>query len=203
MRIHHETEDDYMGTAGLRKISMAVLIVLAACGCSTAAGNPGSSKKSSGKSATGTTYQQAMDAMYPDVLSAMKATMPGIEPDEYSDGTRDCGGPDWIDSKDASKRTLSSYVRLPGAPSDKRTPTTLVETVLGHLRGQGWAEDPKRPGSSSAGEGSVTKYVKKQGGHGTVVLSATPFKLTSGEVSQTLVAQLVTDCLRNPDFNKN
>ncbi|MGW2817734.1 hypothetical protein [Streptomyces sp. NPDC001415] len=190
-----------MGTRSLRKISMAVLIALAACGCSAISGSPGSGKKTSSKSQAGPTYQQAMEALYPDVLSAMKATMPGIRPDEYSGGTENCGGPDWIDSKDASKRTSSSYISLPGAPSDKRTPVALVDGVLQHLRGQGWTEDTQRPSNVAGSE--VTKYAKKQGGNGFVIISTSPFKLASGEMIQTLVAQVVTDCLRNPDYNKS
>ncbi|MCT9089160.1 hypothetical protein N4G70_09790 [Streptomyces sp. ASQP_92] len=190
-----------MGVRRFKRISIAALIAVVACGCSSASGNSGSG--SGKKTGGGPTYQQAMDALHPDVLDAIKATMPGIRPDEYSDGSRDCGGPDWIDSKDASKRSLTSYIRVPGAPSDKRTPAALVDSVVEHLRGKNWAEDPERTGSSNAGDGSVTKYVKKTGGNGSAVVSATPFKLASGETSQTLVAQIVTDCLRNPDYHKN
>ncbi|MER5564536.1 hypothetical protein ABT071_38795 [Streptomyces sp. NPDC002506] len=181
-----------MATAGLRKISKAVLIVLVACGCSMS---------SSKKSESGPTYQQAMEALYPDVLSAMRATMPGIRPDEYSGGTENCGGSEWLDSKDASKRTISSYISLPGAPSDKRTPASLVDGVLQQLRVHGWTEDTHRPSNVPGNE--VTKYAKKQGGNGIVVISASPFKTASGDRIQTLVAQVVTDCLRNPDYNKS
>ncbi|MFD9001866.1 hypothetical protein ACFV0T_12975 [Streptomyces sp. NPDC059582] len=139
--------------------------------------------------------------MKPDVADALKAAMPNAELDESSSAD-DCGGLDILDSKDGSKRKGSLDVTIAGAPSDTRQSKELVEAVVKQLSSRGWTVE-KRSDTTPAGHpDGYMQYLKKSGLHGTVAVSASPFKLTSGKVSQTLGATVVTDCLRNPDWRK-
>lgn len=186
-----------MRTHGLRPVTLLVAVGLAAAACST----PSSSDKKKEKE-TGDTYEQAMDAMYPDALSAMKATMPDIEPEESSGGSYECGGWDFIDSKDASKLKAVADIRVPGDPTDTRQPGVLVETAVNHLTKKGWKIDTRENAHPPAESDEAVKYLQKPGASGFISVSASPFKLTSGKISQTLTAQVITDCLRNPDWSE-
>ena len=187
-----------MRTGSLRSLTLAVLTAgaaaLTAAGCSAGSGGPGG--------ASGPTYSEAVDAMYPDVLSAMKAAMPQIQPEEYSDAPTDCGGPDVLDSKDASKRRASVYVRLPGDPSDTRTSTELVDKVVADLSGHGWQVQESKDTTPTSDPAGSLKYMTKPGVPGKVRISSAPFTLASGKVIQDLTANVLTDCLRNPDWRK-
>ncbi|MFJ4920132.1 hypothetical protein [Streptomyces sp. NPDC088725] len=185
-----------MRTRSLRTITPALLVVLAACGCSATSGSSGSGKKTNGR-LSGPTYRQAMDAMYPDTLSAMKATMPAVRPEEDPGSTRDCGGADVLDGKDASRRIASAIISMPGDPSDTRTPATLVGSVANRLRGLGWRVEKRHETSPAGHPDGVITHLKNPGTRGTVSVSAYPFRLSSGKISQTLVANVDTDCLRN------
>ncbi len=188
MRAHH-----------VRRTAAVVALVCSVAGC---AGSPGGSGKEKEEKETGTTYKQAMDAMYPDALSAMKATMPGIEPEESSGGSYECGGWDFIDSKDASKLKAVADIRIPGDPTDTRQSDALVDAAVNHLTKKGWKIDTREDAHPPAESEEVIKYLQKPGASGFISVSAAPFKLTSGKISQTLTTQVITDCLRNPDWKK-
>ena len=184
----------------LRCVALGLTLSLWAVGCSALPeGDESDTKKK--EEATGPTYDQAMDAMYPDVLSAARATTPDVEPEESSSG-QDCGGLDISDGKDGSKRIGTATIRVPGDPSDKRKPDALVKTVVDHLIDKGWTVEDRQETTMPGKPDSVIKYLKKSKTKGSVSVFASPFKLASGKISQTLGAKVVTDCLRNPDWNK-
>lgn len=150
----------------------------------------------------GRTYQEAMDAMHPAVLEAMRPAMPGIEPQESSNGNSECGGPDLLDGKDGSKLVSSHVVSLIGPASDQRSPEELTGGVVSRLTSQeGWQLEQRSDSTLDGHPGGVLKYVKKPGA-GTVMISAYQFKTTSGEAVPKLYANIVTDCLRNPKWQK-
>ncbi|MFD7873040.1 hypothetical protein ACFV5G_02735 [Streptomyces sp. NPDC059766] len=183
------------------KVATAVVLVCGVAGCSTL---PGASGKDKGEKqeATGPTYGEALEAMRPDVVSALEAVMPHAEPDE-SAGADDCGGLDILDSKDGSKRNGSLDIDITGAPSDTRQSKELVEAVVKQLTNRGWVVEKRSDTSPDGHPDGYMQYLKKSGMRGTVAVSASPFKLTSGKVIQTLGASVVTDCLRNPNWHKN
>ncbi|MBT2451338.1 hypothetical protein J7F03_30565 [Streptomyces sp. ISL-43] len=164
---------------------------------------PGSGSESKEKGDEGgRTYQDAMDAMYPGVLDAMKPAMPGVEPQESSNGNSECGGPDLLDGKDGSKVVSSHVVSLIGLASDQRSPEELTSGVVSRLTSQeGWQLEQRSDSSLVGHPGGVLKYVKKPG-VGTVMISAYQFKTTSGDAIPKLYANIVTDCLRNPEWQK-
>ena len=185
----------------LRCVALGLTLSLWAVGCSALPeGDESDTKKK--EEATGPTYDQAMDAMYPDALSAMKATMPQVEVEEIPGGQTNCGGLDVVDSKDASKLKASAAVRLPGDPSDKRSADTVVNEVVTHLRDKGWEIVSREPTTPPGHTDGVLKYMKKPGVSGIAEISSYPFRLTSGKISQTLNTKVITDCLRNPDWQK-
>ncbi|MFG2999292.1 hypothetical protein [Streptomyces sp. NPDC048340] len=150
----------------------------------------------------GRTYQEALDAMLPGVREAMKPAMPEIEPQEELRGNADCGGPDVLDGKDASKVKSTFDVDLTGVASDGRSPEELASGVVSRLTGQGGWQAGQRPDSTPVGKpDGVIKYVDKPGS-GTVMVIAYPFKTTSGAVIPKLSAVIETDCLRNPKYMK-
>ncbi|MDQ0930254.1 hypothetical protein [Streptomyces turgidiscabies] len=130
-------------------------------------------------------------------MSALKATMPGIEMNENSSAD-DCGGPDVIDSKDSSKRIGSTVITIPGDPSDKRQAKTLVQEAANYLTSHGWTVEKKSKNPPAGHPDGIVMSLKKPGTAGGVDISAWPFKLTSGKISQTFGATIATDCLRNP-----
>ncbi|MGW0361889.1 hypothetical protein [Streptomyces sp. NPDC002990] len=190
-----------MRTGTIRKISYAVLVAAALSGCSMLPGSGSESGPEKGD-ATGPTYQEAMDAMLPGVRAAMQPAMPGIEPQEGGNGNTECGGPDYLDGKDASKIVSSHVISLTGPASDQRSPEELTNAVVSQLTSQGGWQVEQRGDNGLAGHpGGVLKHVKKPGA-GTVLVSAYHFKTTSGEAIPKLYANVVTDCLRNPDWQK-
>ncbi|MEV7525052.1 hypothetical protein [Streptomyces sp. NPDC091371] len=175
-----------------------MLVAATLSGCSMLPGSgsgSGSEKKADG---AGRTYQEAMDAMYPGVLDAMKPAMPGIEPDERGNGKTECGGPDFLDGKDASKLVASQVIDLTGPASDRRPPEELLDGVVSRLTIQdGWKAQERRVISPAGHPDGVTQQVMMPGS-GVVMISASPFRTTSGEIIPKLTANVVTDCLRNP-----
>lgn len=162
MRAHH-----------VRRTAAVVALVYSVAGCS---GSPGGSEKETKNKETGTTYKQAMDAMYPDALSAMKATMPDIEPEESSGGSYECGGWDFIDSKDASKLKAVADIRMPGDPTDTRQSDALVETTVNYLTKQGWKIDTRKDAHPPAESDEVITYLQKPEPPAS---SASPLRLSS------------------------
>lgn len=72
-----------MHSRNLRNVSLALLVVVLAAGCSRAA----ESGRKAGSKSLGPTYHQAMDRRYPDALKAMKSTLPKEEAQEIPGGT--------------------------------------------------------------------------------------------------------------------
>ncbi|MEV0981284.1 hypothetical protein [Streptomyces sp. NPDC049915] len=179
-----------------RTAAVVIALICTVAGCSVLPGKSGGDKKRE----SGPAYTDALEAMRPDVVSALQATMPHVQLDESS-GADDCGGRDVLDSKDGSKRTGTLYLTVPGDPTDTRQSKELVEEVVKHLTGRGWTVQQGATVSPDEPDGYVRK-VTKSGLLGSVTVSASPFKLTSGKISQTLGATVVTDCLRNPDWHK-
>ncbi|MHC8562213.1 hypothetical protein ACW23B_12250 [Streptomyces albidoflavus] len=105
------------------------------------------------------TYQQAYDAMYPDAKAATEAALPGVEVEQLTRDTTECGGLDISADKDASK--LSAYVTVGGEvdADDRRSLADLVRAVGARLVDQGWrAQIPDRSvvgGESPAPEGEL------------------------------------------------
>jgi hypothetical protein len=180
-----------------RATAIAVVLVCGVAGCSVLPGESGKDKET----ASGPTYTQALAAMRPDAVSALKATMSNAELNEDS-STTDCGGLDALDGKDGSKRTGSADIIATGSPSDKRQSKELVEQVVKHLTGQGWTVEDRSSTVPAGHPGGYEQHLKKSGLHGIIAVSAWPFKLTSGKAIQSLGASVVTDCLRNPDWHK-
>ncbi|WP_405779107.1 hypothetical protein [Streptomyces sp. NBC_00859] len=179
-----------MKSLTVQKTSLVLLAVLAASSCSITDG----AKK---RGDDGLSYGRAMDAMYPSILKAMKATMPKISPEESSDSA-ECGGIG--DNQNASKLIGRASVSLPGAPTDARSSSTLVDEMTVRLSKLGWKVE-KWPSNTLPGKSnSVVKHMRKPGYSGGVSVSAYPFRLASGKISQSLTAQVVTGCLRNPKW---
>ncbi|WP_431043793.1 hypothetical protein ACQUSR_19140 [Streptomyces sp. P1-3] len=196
MRDQRSTTRTRARLSGLRQMTLPLAVLLAVGGCL-----PGS-KGDKEQEDRGPTYEQAMDALYPDAKKAVKATMPDGDIEEIAGGQTECGGPDIIDSKDASKLLANAAIRVPGKPEDKRSAARLVEEVVDSLRSQGWTIEPGQntpPGHSDG----VTRNARKPGVSGMVEVTAYPFRLTSGKISQTLIADVITGCLRNPKWNKD
>jgi hypothetical protein len=190
MRAHH----------AWKATAIVIALVCGVAGCSVLPGGSAKNKKDE-ETALGTTYAQALAAMRPDTVSALKATMPNAELNEES-STTDCGGLDALDGKDGSKRTGSANIIATGAPSDKRQSKELVEQVAERLTGQGWAVEDRSSTVPAGHPNGYEQHLTKSGLHGTITVSAWPFKLTSGKTIQSLGASMVTDCLRNPDWRK-
>lgn len=168
--------------------------------CSALPGSGSGSEKKGDKS--GPSYQDAMDAMHPGVLAAMKPAMPDVEPEERSNGNTDCGGPDLTDGKDASKIKSSHIIDLIGPSSDRRSPEELLSGVVSRLTSQdGWQADERRVISPAGHPDGVVQHLKKPGA-GVVIITASPFRTTSGEIIPSLTANIVTDCLWNPKYQK-
>ncbi|MFJ3722034.1 hypothetical protein ACIPYQ_05605 [Streptomyces sp. NPDC090045] len=188
-----------MGT--IRKISCSVLVAAALSGCSVL---PGSGSESGPKKGdeSGLTYQDALEAMLPGVRDAMKPAMPGVEPQEGLRSNADCGGPDLLDGKDASKVKSTFDVDLTGVAPDGRSPEELASGVVSRLVSQGeWKAGQRQDTTPVSKPDGVIKYVDKPGA-GSVMVIAYPFKTTSGAVIPKLSAVIVTDCLRNPKYMK-
>ncbi|MEU7603090.1 hypothetical protein AB0B78_06280 [Streptomyces sp. NPDC040724] len=166
-------------------------------GCSVLPGSGSESRPKKGDE-SGLTYQDALEAMLPGVRDAMKPAMPGVEPQEGLRSNADCGGPDLLDGKDASKVKSTFDVDLTGAAPDGRSSEELASGVVSRLTAQeGWKVDRER----KVAPAEVVEYVRKSGA-GIVMISAYTFKTTSGEVIPKLTASIVTDCLRNPKYLK-
>ncbi|WP_406348447.1 hypothetical protein OHA44_21345 [Streptomyces sp. NBC_00144] len=188
-----------MQSRDLRNISLALLFVITAAGCSSTSG---SDRKPEPK-VSGPSYHQAMDLMYPDALKAVKSTLPKEEVQEIPGGSTECGGPDFVDGKDASKLIATSTVRVGARPTEHRTPAELVAQVTALLQSKGWKAASGLPTTSPGEPGSVRKQMVKPDVDGEVIVSAAPFRLTSGKISQTVTVQVVTGCLRNPAWHKS
>lgn len=185
----------------LRSTAIAVGLACTVAGCSALPGASGKGEKEK-PTASGPTYQQALETLRPDAVGALKAVMPKAEQDE-NESADDCGGLDILDSKDGSKRRASLTATATGDPSDGRDSRQLVESAVRYLTGRGWVVE-KRADTTPAGEpDGYTQYVKKSGTPGKISITAAPFKLTSGKTIQNLSASAVTNCLRNPDWHTN
>ncbi|MGW5847055.1 hypothetical protein ACWFQ8_03645 [Streptomyces sp. NPDC055254] len=146
------------------------------------------------------TYQEALEAMLPSVEEAMRLAMPGIEPQQGSMGNADCGGPDLLDGKDASKQRATYNIDLTGLASDGRSPEELASGVVSRLKSQGgWTAGERQDGTPVGYPDGVIKYLEKAGAGGVMII-AHPFKTTSGAVIPKLTAVIDTDCLRNPKY---
>lgn len=95
MRAHH-----------MRRTAAVVALVCSVAGCSGSSGGSEKEEKTSGP-----TYDQALKAITPDVVSALKATMPGIEMNENSSAD-DCG-----DRTSSTVKTAASESDQPSSPS--------------------------------------------------------------------------------------
>ncbi len=126
-----DTDARFPGRATYRQTAVVLLVsgLLAGCGL----GEPDQ------------TYQQAYDAMYPDAKAATEAALPGVEVEQLTRDTTECGGLDISADKDASK--LSAYVTVGGEvdADDRRSLADLVRAVGARLVDQGWrAQIPDR-----------------------------------------------------------
>ncbi|WP_328318168.1 hypothetical protein [Streptomyces sp. NBC_00388] len=182
-----------------RNVSLALLVVITAAGCS---GSPDSGRQVEPK-VSGPSYHQAMDLMYPDALKAVKSTLPREEIQEVPGGNTECGGSDVVDGKDASKLIATSTVRVGTRPAEHRKSVALVDQVAARLKSMGWRAESGRPTTSPGEPGGVERQMKKPDVDGTAIISAAPFRLTSGKISQTVAVQVVTGCLRNPAWHKS
>ncbi|MBT2451325.1 hypothetical protein J7F03_30500 [Streptomyces sp. ISL-43] len=184
-----------MRTGSLRRFTWAVLAAsaaLAATGCSVIGGDSGDKP--------GPTYNDAMAVIYKDALSSMKTTTGRDELEEYG-GSRDaCGGPDFLDSKDDSKRRASLYIKYPGDPADKRSSADLVKAMVDQLTKLGWIVERTVPAADGP-DPEVKAYMKKPGS-GNAGIYSEAAHLPTGETVHDLVIDIGTDCLRNPDWRK-
>ncbi|WP_371537428.1 hypothetical protein OG217_21345 [Streptomyces sp. NBC_01023] len=188
-----------MHSRDLRNVSLALLVVITAAGCSS---RPDSVRKPEPK-VSGPSYHQAMDLMYPDALKAVKSSLPKEEVQEVPGGTTECGGSDVVDGKDASKLIATSTVRVGARPTEQRKPAALVGQVAARLQSTGWKPESGRPTTPPGEPGGVERQMKKPDVDGTAIVSAAPIRLTSGKISQTVAVQVVTGCLRNPAWHKS
>ncbi|MFD9630038.1 hypothetical protein [Streptomyces violascens] len=188
-----------MGTRGLRAIALALVVALGSAGCSLLPGR------------SGPEYREAMQAMYPDAMAAVKATMPTVKPTQSSGALgsdHDCGGGMFSDANDASKRYSALGIDATSAPSETRTPRVLADSAVGFLTDRGWRVE-KWPGGEltppdpETGNGAGVELHLKKPGSGSAVVSASSSRITSGEVVQILNVQVTTDCLRNADWRKH
>ncbi|UQA93735.1 hypothetical protein [Streptomyces halobius] len=147
------------------------------------------------KEDTGLTPEQAIAALRADPVAALKATMPGVEIDEDPGSDANCGGPDFVDSRDASKIYSAVSYEAVGDTSEHRSPSELANKAVDYLTDKGWKVKRR---SHEGKERSAT--LSKHGVAGTAELLAWPSRLRSGKDVPILRANLVTDCLRNPDW---
>lgn len=143
------------------------------------------------------TPADALASLSPDAKAAVQAAMPGREIDEQSKGDTDCGGPDVLDGKNASKIIKGSDIEAVGDPSDGRPLTDVVAMAAAHLKSKGWEIDPRQRAA-----GDVTQTFKKAALAGAVHIKASSFRLASGKAVPILTATVLTDCLPNPGYQK-
>ncbi|WP_263166677.1 hypothetical protein [Streptomyces sp. SCSIO ZS0520] len=191
-----------MSTRPILRMSAAVALLGLVSACSLGGGGE-SGSGDSGKKGSGPTYRQAMDAMYPDALAATKAAVPGIEVEELPGGNTECGGADVLDGKDASKLRASAAIRIPLETSDTRTSRELVNAVADQLAKRQWRKDPSERTTPPGHEDGALLQMKKSGVRGLIEITAFPTPEESGEKGetwQTLLTNVITDCLRNPEW---
>ncbi|KIZ15415.1 hypothetical protein SNA_28085 [Streptomyces natalensis ATCC 27448] len=123
--------------------------------------------------------------------------MPGVEVNEAGDSDINCGGPDFIDSKDASKIRSRVHYEVVGDTSDHRSPGELVDQAVGHLKSKGWKVERK---TCAADDMSTT--LSKTGVAGIASIAAKRFTLRSGKDVPILNILVMTDCLPNPDWKR-
>ncbi|MFD6042247.1 hypothetical protein ACFWG7_13070 [Streptomyces koyangensis] len=159
------------------------------------------------------TYQQAYDAMYPDAKAATEAALPGVEVEQLTRDTTECGGLDISADKDASK--LSAYVTVGGEvdADDRRSLADLVRAVGARLVDQGWrAQIPDRSvvgGESPAPEGELAltenseeaaeMSLRKADVHGWVKIRA---DVVEGFDWREVTTSVATKCLRNSEWKE-
>ncbi|MET7510708.1 hypothetical protein [Streptomyces albidoflavus] len=151
------------------------------------------------------TYEQAYEAMRPDAMAAMGEAWPGVEMAEYSAEREECGGLDISADKNASKIQQGVTYRGQVPSGDRRSIEELARAVGEGLLERGWrngssTRSPDEGDLKFAEElpGEVLLTMEKPGVRGWVSVSAYVGLQKRNSVS----VDLVTECLRNPEWEK-
>ncbi|MFB8419391.1 hypothetical protein ACFC63_28175 [Streptomyces albidoflavus] len=151
------------------------------------------------------TYEQAYEAMRPDAMAAMGEAWPGVEMEQYSADFEECGGLDMSADKNASKIQQGVTYRGQASSRDKRSIEELARAVGERLLERGWqngssTRSPDEEDLEFAEElpDEVLLTMEKPGVNGWVSV-----RVDVGlQQRRSLSFSLVTECLRNPEWEK-